>query len=57
VDSKAEKNALNNARVQVTQTSLEVRQHRQIRRSPFRASSRLSGIRMPAFLTTTVFVK
>jgi hypothetical protein len=49
VDSKAEKNALNNARVEVT------RQHRQ--NSSFRASSRLSGIRMPAFLTTTVFVK
>ena len=28
VDSKAEKNALNNCRVQITQTSLEVRQHR-----------------------------
>ena len=29
VDSKAEKNAFNNARVQITQTSLEVRQRRQ----------------------------
>lgn len=56
VDSKAEKNALNNARIQATQTSLEVRQY--LRENAIRAQGRIptiSGTEPDAFLTTTVF--
>lgn len=58
VDSKAEKDALNNCRVQITQTSLEVRQHR--------AGSiiAMQGLVDPVwitgphqYLTSTLFVK
>lgn len=58
VDSKAEKNALNVARVQVTQTSLEIRQHRQGSHIAVRGTvPRVWDADAGAFLTTTVFVK
>lgn len=58
VDSKAEKNALNNARVQVTQTSLVVRQVRKAQ--PINVPGRLPRVwtnDQGDFLTTTNFVK
>lgn len=58
VDSKAEKDALNNARIQVTQTSLEIRQERA------GVDIAIPGIVEPVwtsgghtYLTTTLFVK
>jgi len=58
VDSKAEKDALNVARVQVTQTSLEIRQHRE--GAPIAIQGRVPKVwdaEGGAYLTTTVFVK
>jgi len=58
VDSKAEKNALNNMRVQVTQTSLEIRQERsgQDMAVPGRIAS-VWILEEGDYLTTTAFVK
>ncbi|MCP9487040.1 MAG: SfiI family type II restriction endonuclease, partial [Gaiellaceae bacterium MAG52_C11] len=59
VDSKAEKNALNVARIQVTQTSLEVRQFRDS--GPICVAGRVPPIWSSQdghdYLPTTVFVK
>lgn len=58
VDSKAEKNATNNCRVQVTQTSLEIRQMRQ--GSEVRVPGRVEPVWRTNghnYLTTTLFVK
>lgn len=59
VDSKAEKNALNNARVQVTQTSLEVRQVKRAGDAIVVQGTvpKVWDSEEGSFLTTTVFVK
>ncbi|HEY1563947.1 MAG TPA: SfiI family type II restriction endonuclease [Gaiellaceae bacterium] len=58
VDSKAEKNALNNARVQVTQTSLEIRQVRGAQ--PIAIQGLIPPVWAASgvdYLTTTILVK
>jgi hypothetical protein len=58
VDSKAEKNALNVARIQVTQTSLEIRQQRQgIPISVPGVVPTVWEANGDHYLTTTIFVK
>ena len=59
VDSKAEKGAYNNARIQVTQTSLEIRQERagEILAIPGRVEPIWNSPSGDPFLTTTCFVK
>lgn len=60
VDSKAEKDALNNARVQVTQTSLEIRQIRGTPPRPIEVQGLIPRVwqaEVGDFLTCTILVK